>query len=161
MESPSESEIKKGDLVFFQNAASYYQKHLTGNAGGYNALCLEDTAGSQRFIGLGLSPAGVTYDEMQDILISQYNLPYQSMEKMSKKTQSALNLIFGRDRIAKAEAMKAAQISTDEFREQNGGKITVVCELDAKRITELAKSSFEEARTLLDSYDVRKGIRIS
>lgn len=160
-ENPSTSEIKKGDLVFTKNAASYYSKHLLGIAGGYNTICVDDTAGSQRFTTLGLDPNGLTHDQLQDTLIADYNSSSRRLESFSDKTRQAYLTSIGEKGISLAEELKTTQLSSQEFTEQGGGKATIVCELDAKRITDLANSTLENARRLLDSYNVRKGNRVS
>lgn len=158
--NPALSEIKKGDLVYIQNANSYSSKHLKGQSSGDNTLCIDDTIESQKFTTLGLSPNGNSHEEIQDYLISKYNVPCKDLEGLSEKTKKAYLEFIGGEAVAKSEKLKNTQITLEEFKEQNGGTVTIVCELDAKRITAIANSSLKQARKLFDSYDVRKGSRI-
>ena len=148
------SSMQKGDLVHIENSANYAAKHVTGHAHAFNVLCADDTLGSQKFIGLGLPPEGLTHDQINALLLNEFNLPLDSFERWSPSVRH-----FFRGMISKSTELKDMQLTPERFRELGGGKCTLLCTLDAERITALANSTLAEARKLLDGYDVRVGSR--
>jgi hypothetical protein len=151
------SKMKKGDMVYIHNADSYQGKHLTGGAAGYNAICIDDTEGSQKFTALAFPGEGHTLAETEELLLSEYNHPYVSFESFTEKVIAGLTRKCGKEMVANSQANR--QITTEEFKKQNGGKVTIICELDAAKITALANSTLAEAKRLLDGYTVQYGDR--
>jgi hypothetical protein len=154
------SEVKKGDLVYITNAGSYPYKHYRGIARGFNAICVDNTKGSEKFTSLGLSPEGMTRDQIVDVLIAEYNKPAQPLAGLTERTKELLLKLIGRNSILMAEKLANMQITLERFKQENGGTYTLVCELDAKRIAALANGTMEQARKLLASYPIQEGTRV-
>lgn len=144
------STLQKGDVVFIQNATTYASKHVTGHAHAFNVLCAENTPGSEKYIGLGLPPEGLTHDQINALLLCEFNLPPDSFERWSAPIRSFFSGV-----IVKSMEWKDAQLTPESFKELGGGKSLLACALDAERITALANSTLAEARKLLDGYDVK------
>jgi hypothetical protein len=141
-------DVKRGDLIYFFNASSYQDKHLIGSSQGHNSICLQEEGGdASRFGGLGWPADGLNYPQIQELMRSKYNADPVNVQKyLSAKILKNLP----KQRLDLA----GKQISPANFKKEGGGKIQVVCQLDALRITALANSTIAEARRLLDSYPV-------
>ncbi len=155
---PEDIRIKKGDHIYYTNAKSYPDKHLTGSSRGYNLLCIDDTVGSQKFTTLGIPDGGYIHGQMQTHCIARFNLSYESMQCYSEQTRKELCVQLGEE-LQLQNSLSEKQITVEEFEAQDGGKMCILDELDTKRITALANATIPEARKLLDGYDVRLGKR--
>jgi hypothetical protein len=158
-EDPKPTMIKKGDVVYFANVAAYVTKHLWGPAQGYNTICVDDSI-EPRFTTLGLPSEGVTPRQMQAILIQDYNSPCTYLECLSQRTKTAFLDRMGPAAVSLSKQLKDSQISVESFEKQQGGKLTLVCELDAAKITSLANSTLKESRILLDSFRAKRADRL-
>jgi len=140
-------EVRRGDLVYFYNAASYQEKHQFGASQGYNSICMHEAGGSSRFTGLGWPSEGLNHGQIQKVMRSKYNAdPANPREVLSEKIWKKLPKT--------RPDFQERQITPAEFTKEGGGKIQLVCQLDTKRITALANSTLADARRLLDSYNV-------
>ncbi len=158
-ENPQLETIRKGDQLYFQNIGIYVDKHLNGQCRGYNVICVDDSSEDPKFTTLGLPPGGLTKAEMEETLRSDYNRPFAGFDYLTEKTQKAFFKIVGAQAVASTKQNAQFQISVEEFEEMGGGKTTLLCELDAAKITLLANSSIEKARILFDNYKVKRGTR--
>ena len=66
-------QTQKGQLIHIGNAKTYTIKHPQGEEQGINLICIDDTAGAQKFIGLGTPPEGISYDMACKWLFDAYN----------------------------------------------------------------------------------------
>lgn len=155
-DNPKPEIMKKGDLLYFKNVDSYSTKHLQGSASGYNVICIDDSDEGHKFTTLGLSPQGLTSSQMNEVLIQDYNSsPFTYLECLSERTKRAFLQTVGPLSMALSEENSQSQISAESFEKQHGGKVTLVCELDAEKITLLANNTIEKARILLDGFKAK------
>ena len=74
----SESDIKKGDILYIRGVESYHEKHKIGDHVGYNLICTGQNSSGQNLY-LGFDPDNFaepkTYDQVKNILIDNYNKP--------------------------------------------------------------------------------------
>ncbi|WP_257283059.1 ATP-binding protein [Endozoicomonas sp. SESOKO1] len=74
----SESDIKKGDILYIQGVDSYCAKHKSGEAMGFNLICTGQNSSGHNLY-LGFDPDNFdepkTYDQVKNILIDGYNKP--------------------------------------------------------------------------------------
>ena len=81
----SESDIKKGDILYISGIENYCAKHKFGDHAGYNLICTGQNSSGQNLY-LGFDPdnfgAPKTYDQVKNILIDNYNKP-QSCETIA------------------------------------------------------------------------------
>ncbi len=160
IKNASASDIKKGDVVYVQNAGTYLFKFIKGEVAGFNMICVEESFDFPKCTSLGLNPDGNTFPELDEILISEYNKErFDIFQMYSEKTGQAFSIVM-KNAIANSEQLKNTQITLENFKEQDGGKIQVVCELHFKRIAQLASSNLKKARNLLDTYEVNAGKRL-
>ena len=64
--------FKKGQFVFFPNIPEYTEKHLDGEAAGWNTICIED-GDNPKFIGFGFSKDGVLLKRINQAFYDEYN----------------------------------------------------------------------------------------
>ncbi|MBO9480990.1 ATP-binding protein [Salinisphaera sp. G21_0] len=77
-EKISELDIKKGDILYIQGVDSYYEKHKTGAAIGFNLICTgQNSSGHNLYLGFGPDDFDEpkTYDQVTKMLIDGYNKP--------------------------------------------------------------------------------------
>ena len=74
----SESDIKKGDILYIRGVESYHEKHKIGDHVGYNLICTgQNSSGQNLYLGFDPDNFGEpkTYDQVKNILIDNYNKP--------------------------------------------------------------------------------------
>jgi len=64
--------IQIGDAIFFRNITTYNLKHPHGEWHGIHAICVSKGS-PQKFIGFGLSPSGVSENEIFELFIQAFN----------------------------------------------------------------------------------------
>ncbi len=62
-----------GQRIGFSNHQYYVLKHMNGEAGRYNAICVDPTPGAQKFVSLGTPAEGLTEDQMLHFMTEEYN----------------------------------------------------------------------------------------
>ncbi|MBA3815285.1 MAG: hypothetical protein H0X29_01965 [Parachlamydiaceae bacterium] len=160
-EEPKPEQIRKGDQVYFKNIEGYCDKHLNGMCSGYNVICIDDSSETPKFTTLGLPPQGLTKVEMNETMVRDYNSPFTGFEYLSERTKLAYFKSIGSHAVALSEENAQSQISIEDFETLQGGKTTLLCELDVEKITQLAISTLKNARYLLDSFKAKRGKRLS
>ena len=65
--------VKKGQLILINGVAEYSLKKPLGVEKAYNAVCIDQTPGQQKFCALGLKAEGETESEINRKLIEAYN----------------------------------------------------------------------------------------
>ena len=77
----SESDIKKGDILYICGVEGYHAKHKIGDDAGFNLICTGQNSSGQNLY-LGFDPDNFaepkTYDQVKKILIDGYNKPQGS-----------------------------------------------------------------------------------
>lgn len=66
------AEMRRGDQRYFANDPLYCSRHLHGEAQGYHTLCIQ-TNPELKFTAFGLSPDGLTEDELFDVCVEDFN----------------------------------------------------------------------------------------
>jgi hypothetical protein len=84
---PNSPGLEPGDQVNFPNIPLYENKHLLGEFGGLNVICISPTDSAEKqYIGFGTSPDGQTGDQITDLLIDAFNeTPIDSSLILSKE----------------------------------------------------------------------------
>jgi len=77
-------DIAVGQRVCFDNVSGYKTKHLRlGEASSYHVICLNAEESQQTFVGHGLKPTGMTEEEVEQVLVDEYNKLPPSPEMIS------------------------------------------------------------------------------
>ncbi len=151
--NPDSSEIKKGTQVYIYNANTYLSKHPFGIAQGFNALCVDSSTEGKKFTSLGLPSEGLTQEGVSVVLLDEYNLEDTDiLDQWTTQTAEKVRTTC-KQQFVKAEQLKDAKLTVDEFKQQEGGKLVLLYEWDAQRVTDLVNCSPKEARALFTEYD--------
>jgi len=143
--------LRRGDIVYITNDPIYPYKHLNGEGKGYMAICCSPE--DQTFTSLGL-PLRASREDINRKLIADFNqLPMGDdfvLPKVAQKILAACRPDF----ISQLKRLRFATIiSEKDFLENGGGQILCSFQLDVNRLTQLARSSLEEARKLFDQWN--------
>ena len=153
MACPTKSKIVKGQINQITNTPLYKNKHIHGHGSTFITLCCDDTPGKELFTTLGLSPEGLTYAQVNEALMAEFNKDSIGTATVTDVVAKCILEGEPEEMLEQASELKNKKISSlAEFTELNGGGIILQGELVAKRITLLANSTFEEARLLLDTW---------
>jgi hypothetical protein len=143
----SSFEFQKGDAVNFQNASSY-DISIVGEASSYNAFCIDPTKGCEKFVSLGTDSNGLTATGFSNLLFEKRNekfvfdhLPEPYRQYLSKRYDLQ-------------KSATTPPLTWEQFLAEDGGKMKILGELDAGKVTLLANSSIEKSREIMDSFKV-------
>lgn len=81
--NPSMSDIRINDIVYIKGVENYPDKHITGNAMGWNLICVDDNE-PKKFLGFGPYVFGngpLTYEDFRRLFIQAYNKDQTSETK--------------------------------------------------------------------------------
>lgn len=92
--NPNLDQIQKGQLIHISSAEMYTAKHPFGEEQGINLICIDDTAGSKRFIGLGTSPEGISYETACKWLFDAYNKKPIAIEQIVSEEYALKDLEY-------------------------------------------------------------------
>lgn len=156
-EIPDPETIERGDLVYFRNLPYYPLKHRLGMAQGFNTFCIDETVSSQKFAALGLESEGLNPKQIFITLLDELNRTKDTcLEHISDKTKAAYNRALY---IASLSSCSPIQyepsdrhVTWAEFSSINSKNWSLRCRLDVEKITALANSTVEEAKSLLHTY---------
>lgn len=146
---PDSEDIQRGDLVYFRNCRTYPLKHPHGVAQGFNTFCLDET--SQNFTGLGLESDGLLPKQIFVTLLDELNRPKDTkVEYILEKTKAAFNRARYIDSLTYEPSDR--HVTWAEFSFLNSKNWKLCSRLDVEKITAIANSTVEEAKTLLYTY---------
>ena len=108
--------IQHGDIVYIGGVKNYKTKHLDGESGGWNLICIKETDKPLKFLGFGpdgFSKGALTFEELRKLFIDNYNKEQTDIEKarIEKFTQSS----YTGDHRALSEAARKLAFDTVEF----------------------------------------------
>lgn len=89
---------------------------------------------------------------VDELLIAEYNRPPTYLECLSEKTRQAFLTSIGEQAVLAAKMYENSQLTYEEYERLEGGRVFLVCEIDAEKITLLATHSIQEARVLLNGF---------
>lgn len=161
--------FKKGQLIYIDSAQTntfnvhshsfgttnlYAIKHLlTGEARGFNAICVDDTYSKEKFIALGTSSAGVSQETISDILLQEYNKkPLDPKKIISKAAVIKLIQINDETTLKSMKQLENDKLSKEEFKALAGGIVTQIVDWNIDRVTQLAQSSLNESVKLMNRW---------
>ncbi len=147
--SEKRAPLKRGDLVYFKNVIKYRLKHPFGHASGFNVICVDDTIGAERFVGLGLPPEGVTREEMQVLLLEEYNKPPVSEEFFSEELNERRGILM-----RESNALAGDVLSMEGFLSSRGLAEEKICCLNASFIAQLEAFASEEVLNEFEDYAI-------
>jgi hypothetical protein len=159
----SERELHPGMIVHVKNTQLYAIKHINGEAAGFNVMYL----GEGKYLGLGLSPEGVSIEDIRQELITEYNQPNDLdttivTDKVARKIFATTNgsVMVGERIMTRLEYRTILKDHTiTSFipeRDGEGGTIaTRIIDLDYAKVQQLHEASIPEARRLLSSWKAR------
>jgi hypothetical protein len=107
--------VQVGDVVSFNGVKGYNKKHPNGIGANQNAVCIDATLGSQRYVGHGLPSEGVTEEEIAAMLAKEYNkepdhfsrVPTQNIPSAKKLLQEMGAASFARHKVKEKKPLKA------------------------------------------------------
>jgi hypothetical protein len=143
-QKPPES-LRSGNFAYFGNVGEYSGKHFNGESVGFCTICCNESP--QLFTTLGLSPAGMTKEEIGEALREEFNRPAVGMSIASDGLARRISY-----NPLMEQALRDKTMSKAEFSSKGGGSIRMVFELNAERIAQLATASFQEACDLYASW---------
>ena len=154
--------LKPAQMVHFRGGKNYQIKHpFIGVGAGYNAFCRDVTPGKKKFTGFGLSPQGVTINEIAQELMKEFNKPPIPLSEIAsgdlKRRTEKLFLEGDRAILTKHLSTKTYS-SVKDFNADGGGfAARVVWDFNVERIMLLKESSMEESRKLFTKWVTAEG----
>lgn len=148
---PSEK-MQIGDQIFIAGPKSYLKKHIQGEGGNWNLLCIDNTPGKERFIGFGLNPEGVTMEEILQMLLDEYNSDSIDDQIVTKDVQKKYESKKTKAELLEYERLKNHKMTLKEMLKDGGGKITVIRRLDKSKIEQLLNHSIEDGLKLISKW---------
>lgn len=145
--------IRAGEWGDFHGVKSYGDKHINGEAGAFNVICLNDQE-PKTYLGLGLDPEGVTHDQLVDTFVEEYNKPPIDYDLLSEDLQQKLFQqphVIERRKTA-ASFRKRTITKKDAVKKELCGAANEVMYFNIKRIEMLYAASAEEGRKLLAQW---------
>ena len=135
---PDYRPIKRGQLAFITGVREYKMKHWNGGYGNFNVICCDDTPGNQKYLGLGITPEGLSEQKITQLMIIAHNLPanhkawmkpehFEILEGMRKKagygqfdnhtSKEAVGYRWGGEQAFKADLIwKLTQTPVDQIK---------------------------------------------
>jgi hypothetical protein len=140
--------IEKGTQYHFTNSRLYIMKHPTGEARGINVLCVDDTPGKEKFIGLGLDPKGETSAQIAKRLFEEYNKSPIAFELVSRDLKIKLLRRYTPEVLAYMKKLGFCIYQRlEDFNGDGGGKCrNEILNYDIASISILKNESTENAR---------------
>jgi hypothetical protein len=146
--------IEKGAQYHIANSRLYKMRHPTGEARGLNVLCLDDTPGKEKFIGLGLDPTGEANAQIAEILIDEFHKPVIAFNLVSKKTQSECLRMYPPQTLQYMAKLKGMRyFNMEDFSGDGGGKLKdMKITYDIASISTLKNETIPNARKLFTKW---------
>jgi hypothetical protein len=96
-----------GQRVCFDNMQDYSQKHLLlGEAGSYHLICSQSAEGQQKFVGHGLASSGMDEEEVEQLMLDEYNKLPMGPEAITDKLASEKLKVGKEGEIARIALLK-------------------------------------------------------
>ena len=149
-------EFKLSDVVYITNTPSYLNKHLIGDAAGYNAICIDATSNNEKFVTLGTDKFGLSRQGILENLLHKYNMP-TTIDCLTEPVKAILYRSLGETKCLNASSLRSAQLSWKDFQKEGGGKTMLLCEMNAERVMQIANCTLEKSRKLMKSFDCVRG----
>jgi hypothetical protein len=157
MKTISLKNFTKGQIAYVQNVVIYGDKHLNGEASGFNLICLDDTPGKQKFLGFGLNPNGASVSEIREVLLREFNKSSIDFEIVTDEVGKKILFSVAQSCLERREKVKDSQLTLEEFIEAGGGELLDrVSIFDEKRISQLAKATNDMARKLFTQWAIEE-----
>lgn len=164
-EIEEESSIEIGDFTYFENIPLYSIKNRGGHAGGINVLCSFKEDLVRKYLGLGLTPSGMTASEIKIWLYEHINSLPSDKEIFSPKVWSYVHSMGGDAETSRqlTEAYKNFTVTWEQFQNteakspKEGIKVKDKLVLlagrsDADRIKKMVDASLKDVREVFASF---------
>lgn len=140
--------LRIGDKMGIGNHPDYSKKHGNGSGNGWNLVCAE-VSPTIKFVGFGLNGKRLTIDELEDVLIDEYNEePFNDKEILPKELQIQNN---------GASSKILDKITKDDFvKSQNTGLDFSIVRLDPEKVKMILTSSEHLANLLKVAKNTHK-----
>lgn len=145
-----DTQILKGQWVYFRNVSPYTQKHRIGDAQGYMTTCCDATPGQERYVTLGVPAGGLKREEIRERLRAAYNETPLSMDMMTEAVRCKLDELDGPSLVRLSELFKDNQVSQEDFDEdirEAGGAIGQIIDWRIELVQRLIGSSAEDGQS--------------
>ena len=154
---PDPQTIQRGDLVYFRNSPNYRLTHPYGMAQGFNTFCIDETISTQKFAALGLESQGLNPKQIFITLLDELNRTKDTdLEHILEKTKEAFNRALYIASLTSHAPVQSEpsdrHVTWAEFSSINSKNWSLRCRLDVEKITALANSTVEEAKSLFQTY---------
>jgi len=148
------SQLKKGEMAHIRSIEDYRIKHLNGEAAGFNVICIEEGK-NPKFIGFGLNPAGVTVEEITEVLRKEYNkAEVNDSDQFTPEIATKLRKDHSKADVKKRRKLKTETLTSEQFKKRGGGRIIPegYQALDTEKIEMLKNASTSVCQTLLKKW---------
>ncbi len=108
--------VQYGTLYYFKNHKDYLRKHPEGAAQGYNVMLSQKKHRVSLFTALGFPGAGLSFDQIAEILLDRYN----QSARDDFKTETLYETLTG-ERKEAFERLKESTITLDDLYANKGG----------------------------------------
>jgi Protein-glutamine gamma-glutamyltransferase len=143
----SKEKCSKGDLVYFQGPSFYRYKHYNGDGASWCTLCVDPE--KEIYIGLGLSPKGATFADIQNAFLNAYNEDPTGIKAMSPEAGKKLLSIHTIEQTEIIKNLDKNRVSLKFLKEKGGVKPFSIRKWDLIRVDQLIKATADEGLMLM------------
>jgi len=108
--------------------------------------------GGERFVGLGLSGAGVDRRGLHKVFVDEYNAPPLGWDLFPDTLSAHIKRSYPPGELARSLGYATHQTTLDEFEKGGGARIVGRMEFHAERVAALAAATTPEACLLLATW---------
>jgi hypothetical protein len=146
---PVSGEFHVGQAVHFANIKLYGFKHVNGEAGGYNALCIDATPRQERFVTLGLDATGMRQEQVRDVLYREFNAPPVGMSIVTPQLAARIRAASVPEVLEFGDTLKNFCLTDDQMDALSQGSFPASLVPSTRQMIKDANCTFEQAKDFL------------
>jgi len=141
--------LEVGQRVAFENFQIYGLKHLNGEAGGFNTICVDATPSAPKFVALGTPPEGLTEEGINSLMVEEYNKTPVDFSIFSSEIEKKIKAKFNPRLLPESQKLKDHKLTVLDLKaEVNGFQPSLTLEFNMDMVllalaTPLDKLSIE------------------
>ncbi len=142
------SDMQEGDQIYFSNVPFYGQRHINGEAKGFNTFYIGGEV--PKFLGFGLNPEGAAQKEIRETLRKEYNRKPIGMEIVTNQIAQKIWASCDKGYMQTLKQLEAHLMDSEEFSQYEGGKmVDGIVRIDSDKVWSLYQADLPEARRLM------------
>lgn len=156
MQKSDPTDVRVGDWLNVLTHPLFLFKHWNSDSRGIPILFQGGNNDTARYVGFGLPPRGVSYQEILEICAAEYNKKPIHVDAMSTTHATKFIEECSSDQEEAYEQLKNSQIHVDDvekFQKQEKKQFTNTCRWNADRIHQLLCASPDNAYALMHKWD--------